>query len=216
MIEDLEPELGWIDAELQGEFPELRLYSVAFDGRSGRSTRAVRERLRLLSNRFHGIHAIVLRQDPVPGAYRAFFRQIGFDPDTHRTPIEAAALDRLMAGGFPSRNLLDDALLIALVETGVPIWAFDAERVDGPLGVRAALSGERLGRDTEAPSLLPGRLVVADAGGPLAVLFGDLAPGHGVGDATRRMVLFALQVAGVPQVHVEEALWMCSSVLALE
>jgi DNA/RNA-binding domain of Phe-tRNA-synthetase-like protein len=216
MIEDLEPELGWIDAELQGEFPELRLYSVAFDGRSGRSTRAVRERLRLLSNRFHGIHAIVLRQDPVPGAYRAFFRQIGFDPDTHRTPIEAAALDRLMAGGFPSRNLLDDALLIALVETGVPIWAFDAERVDGPLGVRAALSGERLGRDAEAPSLLPGRLVVADAGGPLAVLFGDLAPGHGVGDATRRMVLFALQVAGVPQVHVEEALWMCSSVLALE
>ena len=31
-------------------------------------------------------------------------------------------------GGFRSTNLLDDAILIATVETGVPLVAFDADR----------------------------------------------------------------------------------------
>ena len=44
-----------------------------------------------------------------------------------------------------SRGPLDDALLVALVETGVPVWALDAARLDGPLGLRGARAGERLG-----------------------------------------------------------------------
>ena len=39
-----------------------------------------------------------------------FFRHIGLDPDEHRTPVEALALERLKRGGFPSRSTLDDAL----------------------------------------------------------------------------------------------------------
>jgi phenylalanyl-tRNA synthetase beta subunit len=118
-----------------------------------------------------------------------------------------------MHGGFRSENLLDDALLIALVETGVPIWALDAERVDGTLGVRVARAGERLGRAERAPAVVDGRLVVADAQTPLAVLFGELAPGHGVTADTRAMRLFSVQVAGVPSIHVEDALWQCADVL---
>ena len=103
---------------------------------------------------------MAVRREPVPAAYRVFFRQIGLDPDVVRTPIEAAVLERMLRGGFPSRGLLADVLLIALVDTGVPVWALDAECVDGParhppeprgraaraLAGRAAAAGRPAGR----------------------------------------------------------------------
>jgi hypothetical protein len=116
-------------------------------------------------------------------------------------------------GGFPTRGLLEDVLLVALVDTGVPVWALDAESVDGQLGIRASHEGEQLGRGADASSLPAGRLVVADTSSALAVLFGELAPGHEPHAGTRRVTLFAVQVAGVPSVYVEEALWACRTAL---
>jgi DNA/RNA-binding domain of Phe-tRNA-synthetase-like protein len=204
---------GRVAPAVAEEFPELALHSTVLERGSGRSPREVRERLEGMSDRFFGSHAVMMRQAAIPWAYRVFFRQIGLDPDATRTPVEAAALDRLLHGRFESQNLLDDALTIALVETGVPIWALDADRVVEPLEIRAAGHGERLGREPEAPELPRGRLVVADAQSPVAILFGDIAPGHGVTRHTARMTLFALQVAGVPAIHVEEAFWICLDVL---
>jgi DNA/RNA-binding domain of Phe-tRNA-synthetase-like protein len=178
-----------------------------------RSPRALRERLRALADRFHGARAVALRREPVPAAYRVFFHHIGLDPDVHRTPVEAAALDRLLQGGFASRGPLHDALLVAVVETGVPVWALDDERVDGPLGLRAARAGERLGENEYAPDLPPGRLVVADARGPVAVLFGDVAPSRGPSRETTRLRLFVVAVPGVPTLHLEEALFDCAESL---
>jgi DNA/RNA-binding domain of Phe-tRNA-synthetase-like protein len=210
---ELEPDEGWVDAELRDEFPELRLLSFDLDVRPGRSTPELKARLRLLSDRFHGAQAITMRSAPVPYAYRVFFRSVGMDPDATRTPIEAAALNRLMKGGFQPRNLVDDALLIALVETGVPVWALDEGVLDGPLGIRPARGAERLGYDELASDLLDGRIVVADAAGPAAELFGDIAHSHAPTERTRRLRLFSVQVAGVPAIHVEEALWTCVSAL---
>jgi DNA/RNA-binding domain of Phe-tRNA-synthetase-like protein len=209
-----ETELSWVAEELSDEFPELRLVVTrvaAIPAR--RSPRAVKERLRELSNRFQGAQAINLRREPIPAAYRIFYRHIGLDPDTTRTPVEEAVLERMLRGGFESRSLLDDALLVALIETGVPLWALDSDTVAGALGLRLAREGEPLGRSPDAYGLPRGRIVVADASSALAVLFGVLAPGHGVTPKTRRMTLFAVQAAGVPTIHVEEALWTCVSVL---
>ena len=61
-------------------------------------------RLRDLSDRFYGSHAIHMRERPIPWAYRVFFRQIGLDPDRTRTPVEQLALDRLHDGAFVSRG----------------------------------------------------------------------------------------------------------------
>jgi DNA/RNA-binding domain of Phe-tRNA-synthetase-like protein len=149
----------------------------------------------------------------VPAAYRVFFRHIGLDPDVVRTPIEEAALERMLHGGFLSGGLLEDVLLIALVDTGVPVWALDSEAVDGPLGIRSSNEGEPLGRSSGAPPLPAGRLVVADASTALAVLFGELAPGHEVSAGTSGLTLFAIQVSGVPSLYVEEALWTCCAAL---
>jgi DNA/RNA-binding domain of Phe-tRNA-synthetase-like protein len=200
------------------ELPGLRLLScevqVARRGAlTGSSPRDVSARLRELSNRLRGPGAVAMRRQPVPSAYRVFFRHIGLDPDVQRTPIEAAVLERMLRGGFLSGGLLEDVLLIALVDTGVPVWALDAERVEGPLGIRASTEGEALGRSSRAPALPAGRLVVADASAPLAVLFSELAPGHAPRASTRRLLLFAVQVAGVPELYVEEALWSCARAL---
>jgi DNA/RNA-binding domain of Phe-tRNA-synthetase-like protein len=208
-----EPHAGWVAEEIQAEFPELRLMWLTVAASSGRSPREVKDRLKALSDRFRGAHAVTMRQDPIPWAYRVFYRHIGLDPDADRTPVEAAALNRLIRGAFKSQNLLDDALTISLVETGVPIWALDADRVDGMLGVRIAGAGEPFGRLPDALPVPPERIVVADERSPLAVLFGELAPGHGVTPDTTRMALFSLQVAGVPSIHVEEALFTCVDLL---
>jgi DNA/RNA-binding domain of Phe-tRNA-synthetase-like protein len=215
------PAPGWCAAEVQQELPGLRLLStevqVARRGSlTGRSPADVRGRLRELSNRMRGATAVAVRRQPVPAAYRVFFRHIGLDPDVVHTPIEAAVLERMLRGGFLSAGLLHDVLRIALLDTGVPVWALDAQRVEGPLGVRPSLEGEHLGRGADAPQLPAGRLVVADGSAPLAVLFGALAAGHEPRAGSRRLLLFAVQVGGVPDLYVEEALWNCRSALERE
>jgi DNA/RNA-binding domain of Phe-tRNA-synthetase-like protein len=212
-FEGVEPVTCRVAPELADELPGLGLVALELDAAPGRSPAGVRERLRALSSRFRGAHAVQMRRAAVPHAYRVFFRHVGLDPDEVRPPGEAAAVDRLLAGEFPSRNRLDDALLVALVETGVPVWALDADRVEGPLELRLAMPGEALGRAAGAAPVPGGRIVVADGIGPLTLLFGDPAPGHGVTRATRRMRLFTVAVPHVPAIHVEEALATAVDVL---
>ncbi|MFL5780150.1 MAG: phenylalanine--tRNA ligase beta subunit-related protein [Thermoleophilaceae bacterium] len=204
-------EEGWVAEDLAAEFPELRMQYLTIEARSGRSPEAVRARLRTLADRYTGGKAVTLRQQPIPWAYRVFFRQVGIDPDDHRTPVEAIALERMRAGGFPSRNLLDDALTIATVETGVPVVAFDEDKLDGPLGLRMSQSRELLGGDGRP--LSSRQVVIADAEHAVAVLFADLAEGRGVHPQTERMRLASIQVKGVPDVSVEEALWIVAEML---
>jgi DNA/RNA-binding domain of Phe-tRNA-synthetase-like protein len=209
MTRATEPERGWVDAGLAEELPELALWTLVAGGPPARrSPPEVRRRLGMLASRFRGGEAVELRRRPVPHAYRVFFRQIGLDPDEQRTPVEEAAMRRLMHGGFASHGALEDALLLAVVETGVPVWALDDATLDGPLGIRAARAGEQRPRaDGFADDLPAGRLVVADAAGPVAVLFGEPDAKHAVSRRTASIRLFTLQVAGVPDVHVDEALW---------
>ena len=155
---------------------------------------------------------IAMRTQPVPRAYRTFFRQLVMYPDATRIPSEEAAVNRLLHGGFRSTGLLSDALLIALVETGVPVWALRAELVEaGGLGVRTTGLDERLGSD--GPPLSQGRLVVADAKHIHALLFGAIAPGHEADARTRHLTLFAVGAPGVPAIHIEEALWTAGELL---
>jgi DNA/RNA-binding domain of Phe-tRNA-synthetase-like protein len=212
------PTPGWCAREVEQELPGLRLLTAQVEvsrkgSLTGESPRDVKARLRDMSNRFRGATAVGVRREPVASAYRVFFRQIGLDPEIVRTPIEAAVFERMMQGGFLSAGLLEDVLQIALIDTAVPVWALDAERVDGPLGIRASIAAERLGRAEAASELPAGRLVVADASAPLAVLFGELAADAAPSAHSPRLQLFAVQVAGVPELYVEEALWICSSSL---
>lgn len=210
---DLNAAPGFVDPELRAEFPGLRLSWLTVPARSGSSSRAIKQRLRSLSNRFHGASVVTMRTHPLPQAYRTFFRQTGLDPDATRIPSEEVAVARLLRGGLRSEGMPGDALLIALVETGVPVWTLDADHLDpGGLGIRLSLSGEPFG--SAGYPLASGRLVVADQRAVHALLFGAVAPGREVRRQTKRMVLYAVGVDGVPDIHLEEALWVCQDVLA--
>jgi DNA/RNA-binding domain of Phe-tRNA-synthetase-like protein len=207
---------GRVAPELRAEFPGLRLVWGVVEARVRGSSREVRRRLRGLSDRIGGAGVVAMRTRPVPHAYRAFFRQVGLDPDTARIPSEEAAVRRLLQGGFESRDTLQDALLIAVVETGVPVWALDGGAVDlASLGIRAAVAGERLGGrgSAEGVPLASGQLVVADADRVHATLFGEPVAWCAPGSALREIVLYAVAVEGVPAIHVEEALWAATEVL---
>jgi len=206
---EVAPEPGWVEPGLSDEFPGIGIASTTVAVGSGRSPEALKELLRGLSDRFGGAQAINLRQRPIPWAYRVFFRHIGLDPDTTWTPVEQLALDRMHDGRFKSRNRVDDALTIAIAEVGVAVQAFDGDKVEGRVGLR--LSEEDESFEGRASPLPTGTIVIADEKRALAVLFGDVAEGRGVGRKTTRTTLVAIRVKGVPDVALEEALWVASS-----
>ncbi len=198
-MSDETPSAGRIAPAVAAEFPELALWRLDVDALSGRSPDDVRERLRHLADRFRGAEAVLMRTRPIPHAYRVFFRHVGLDPDAQRTPVEQRALERLHARRLPlgrdRRGRADDR----------------------DHGDRRARVGARRGRargDLE---------VREDAGGPArgrrrprdgrAAASASRCPSTPSTKHTRRVALFSIQVAGVPSIHVGEALWMAAEVV---
>jgi DNA/RNA-binding domain of Phe-tRNA-synthetase-like protein len=199
-------ERGWIAPEIAAEFPDLELVQLTVAVGSGRTSPSVRERLRYLSQRMNGAEAVAFRTRPIPHAYRVLFRHLGMDPDEQRPPGEAVVVQRLVKGQYKAQNRLDDAITVAVAETGVPVWGLDEERLDGPLGLRAAQPCDTLGEGELVDELPAGRLVVADGRQAVGVLFGSLAPSHVVTKQTETTRLFAVRAPGVPAIHLDEAL----------
>jgi DNA/RNA-binding domain of Phe-tRNA-synthetase-like protein len=204
---------GKVALELREEFPGLALRYTIVDAAPRRSPAGVKTHLRYLANRFYGHRALNLRREPIASSYRVFFRHIGLDPDEFRTPIEAASLERLRAGGFKSHGLVDDAVTIATVETGVAMRALDADRISEPLALRTAQADERLGGERYGLKLPEGTLVLADQKVAVGLIFGETAEGCQVSRETQRIAVCATQVQGVPDISVEEAIWSCADVL---
>jgi DNA/RNA-binding domain of Phe-tRNA-synthetase-like protein len=205
----LGPAEGFTTFEVREEFPGLRLHWLTVEGRNRGSPRALQRRLRDLAGRYRGQSVVALRTKPIPQAYRSFFRQIGLDPDVRRIPSESAAVARLLHGGFRSVDLVHDACLLALIETGIPIWALDADVLDeSGLGIRTASPEDRAAARAEGGYLEEDTLLVGDGRRLHALLFEDPVAESQVRDRTRRIALFSVAVEGVPAIHIEEALWM--------
>ena len=201
---------GFIAPEVREELPGLRLLWAMLDRRPRPDRAAIRERLRSLSDRVHGADVVAMRTRPVHHAYRAFYRQTGLDPDVQRTPAEQAALSRLLHGTLGADDDLGGALLIALVETGVPVWALTGDSVaPSGLGIRQTHERDTLGQRP----LGPGRLVVADERAVHALLFDQPVAGHRASRDSSRVALFAVGVSGVSDMHLIEALWLAAGAL---
>ena len=197
MSEEPEVRRGLVASELAAEHPGLWLAWTDVVAAPEPTPPELRDRLRALADRMRGPQAIALRSREVPHLYRVFFRHVGLDPDVDRTPVEAVTLRRMTEGGLRPRGLIDDALTVAVLETGIGVVAFDVDRVVG------------------APSLRTtgGRIVVADEEGPLAPLFGDPLDRAAVHRRTRRIALVAVGVPNVAELFVEEALWIAWDIL---
>ncbi len=186
-----------IDPRVAEEHPGLRVWTARVPGGTGRTPRELRERLALAADRLRGPQAIAMRTQPVPWAYRVLFRHLGLDPDVTRTPVEALVLDRLVQGGNAPRGMPADALALATLETGVPVWAVDADRV-GALAL--------------APDDA-GRLTLADETGPVAVLFAPPQPERAPSRRTRVLLLYAVQAPAVDDLVVEECVWTAAAAI---
>ena len=55
--------------------------------------------------------------------------------------------------------------------------------------------------------------MIADERGPVGLLFGEPAEWSGIERVSRRLTIVAIQVNGVPQIAVDEALWMAAAPL---
>ena len=208
-------EEGWVAPDVAENLPGLRIVSrvSAAPHSLTDSDEGVTYRLGILAGRLHGGRAVELRREEIPAAYRVAFRHLGLDPDVRHTPIEDAVIGRLVRGGYSSRGRLDDALLLALIETSVPVLAFDADLLSGGLGLRVARRGEQLGRGPRALPASGGKVAVCDEVGPVAELFSEPADSVAPAATTTRLRLAATAVAGVSDAALDEALWICEEAL---
>jgi hypothetical protein len=196
-----DPRPGAVEPSAAADVPGLALWELTApaDLRRGRDP-AVRDRLRAFAGRITGGVAIEARQDEIVRAYRVCFRHVGLDPDAERTPYEAAVLERLRHGGFRSRDVLADALLLALLDTKVAVVAFDDALVAG--GLRLTVVQET------------GTIVVADDVQPVAPLFGAPLGGVAPTPDTEVARLAAVTPGGVPAIAAWEALDRVADLIA--
>ena len=144
-----------------------------------RSPRDVRARLRALSDRIPRV--------PDSDPYAIAMTRLGIDSPP---PAEVALRDRLVRGAYRSRGLLADALLIAVVETGVGVWAVDA--VD-ELRIE---EGCVVGGDLRVPLFTAPPKVSS----PRVTLFGVVVPGVAVG-VVEEAVQIAAEIAAGSEEH---------------
>ena len=154
-----------------------------------------------------------MRTQPIPRAYRTFFRQIGLDPDIDPDPERggrgrAAAARRLCARRPGRRRAAGGADRDRRAGLGARRRRRRSRRPRDPDDA----SGDRLGSGPERRASLSG----AGSWSPTAATSTRRCSGARArpraGPRTRR-VLFAVGVAGVPPIHIEEALWVCVEVL---
>lgn len=204
---------GWVDPALAQELPGLGVAVRECEGPVVADP-GVGERLRALAGRVRGRSALEMRRETVPAAYRAFYRQVGIDPDTDPTPVEAAVARRLFDGGIKPPGPLAGALELAVLETAVPVYAFDGGELCGAPGLRTGSAGEEIIDPDGARRQVGGRLVIADLDGPLCRLFEAPAGRAAPDDRSTRLVLVAVGVPGVAAMYLDESLDIAAGAIA--
>jgi len=112
-----------------------------------------------------------IRDEPLFRAYRDFFWSVGVDP-TKTRPASEALVRRVLAGKpFPTINCAVDAYNLASIRSGIPLAAFDADRLNGDLTMRFAVDGEEfLGIGIKNPVILKSnQIILADSDDIVAI-----------------------------------------------
>jgi DNA/RNA-binding domain of Phe-tRNA-synthetase-like protein len=114
--------------------------------------------------RIRSLHTLEnVKDDPGYRAYRDFFWRVGIDP-TKTRPASEALVRRILADKpLPTINTAVDTYNLASALSGVPIAAFDADRLRGGLTMRFARGGEPFrGIGMKEPIALHDNQVVID------------------------------------------------------
>ncbi len=160
---------------------------------------------RELIERFGGPEG--LSKDPVVQAYRKFYWRIGIDPTKTRPAGEALARRLLRGKPLPRINNVVDAGNVVSARLLVPIGIYDIDRFEPPAVIRLSRGGEVFrpigGREER---LEPGKPIMVDARGVVMHLYPHRdSIDTCVVDTTRRVMVVAAGVPGVPGELVEKA-----------
>jgi DNA/RNA-binding domain of Phe-tRNA-synthetase-like protein len=138
-------------------------------------------------------------------AYRDFFWRVGTDPTKNRPASEALIRRILLGKPLPTINTLVDAYNIASIRSGVPIAAFDLDRLRGSMRMRFAKPNERfLGIGMEVPTELKGsEIVIEDDEGLTAIYPYRDAERTKIALDTKGTVLLFCGVPGVEEDRLE-------------
>src|SRR5271157_4507441 len=146
-----------------------------------------------------------VKDDPMFRAYRDFFWSVGVDP-TKTRPASEALVRRLLSGGkLPNINVAVDAYNLASAISSVPIAAFDADLLDGPLTMTFAVEGESfLGIGMKEPvALRPNQVILRDARHVIAIYPYRDSDDTKVTPATKNIHLVS---CGVPKIEKRKVL----------
>jgi DNA/RNA-binding domain of Phe-tRNA-synthetase-like protein len=215
LASDPRPDPGWVAPDVAEELPGLELFSWSTPTEyRRRSPDAVRDWLGRLSTRVDGQAVLRAHRDEAPAAHRELLRRIGRDPDEDPSPQELAYRRRIRDGGFWARGNPQDLLLVVLCETGIPIFALDDDRVRGELGLRRSLAGELQAEDgSPAPPTRRPEPVVVDDEGVVAEVLRAPRPTHVAKKRTTTTRFFGVRVPGLTDMRVDEAVWLCRTLL---
>ncbi|MBN2871584.1 MAG: phenylalanine--tRNA ligase subunit beta [Halothiobacillaceae bacterium] len=107
-----------------------------------------------------------------------------------RNDTDLLIAERLRRAGVSTVEPIVDLLNYVMLETGQPMHAFDADKLDGDIRVRWAKAGEKMvGLNEQELTLEDDCLVVADAANPIALAGVIGSAPSGVSGETRRIVL---------------------------
>ena len=156
-----------------------------------------------------------VKDDPKFRAYRDFFWSVGVDP-TKTRPASEALVRRLLSGGkLPKINTAVDAYNLASAASGVPIAAFDADKLEGGLTMRFATDGETFqGIGMNEPiALKPNQVILTDEKKILAVYPYRDSDQTKVTLGTKNIHIVSCGVPHIGEKKVLEAYGLCASYL---
>ncbi|MCX8189031.1 MAG: phenylalanine--tRNA ligase beta subunit-related protein [Nitrososphaeria archaeon] len=202
-----------VDSELEKRFPGLRAHALVINNvdvnRNDEKTyndfnALLKEVVGYVKSRYT---LDGLKNETLFRAYRDFFWKIGIDPTKVRPASEALIRRILLEKPFPHINMLVDAYNLASVISGVPIAAFDKNKILGELFMRNAINGEKfLGIGMEKPILLNGtEIVISDNEKLVAIYPYRDAEATKISDETRNVVFLVCGVPGISDEVLENA-----------
>jgi DNA/RNA-binding domain of Phe-tRNA-synthetase-like protein len=160
-----------------------------------------------------------LHDAPIVRSYLGFFEALGVDTK-RKPPSMVNLIQRFILkthpNGFPRIHPIVDVVNVAAVESLIPLGAFDAAAIHGPLRVAMSMGGEpflALGADKEV-QLDPNRLILRDDANVLSE-FGIRDSQHQrIQQTTEQLMLLACQVPGVERAEVERGLNLALDLLS--
>jgi len=152
-----------------------------------------------------------LKDQELMRKYRDFFWKVDVDP-TKTRPASEALIRRVLSGRpMPTINTLVDAYNIASIRSGVPIAAFDTDRLKGATRMRFARAGEKfLGIGMEKDTALRGvEVVLEDDEGLTAIYPYRDAERTKVTSLTTKVALLICGVPGINDASLDHAKRLC-------